>query len=32
VVRLSVLAGTHALQLHDELVAFSPSDPRSPVR
>ena len=32
VVRLSVLAGTHAQQLHDELVAFSPSDPRSPVR
>jgi transposase-like protein len=32
VVRLSVLAGSHALQLHEELVAFSPSDPRSPVR
>jgi transposase-like protein len=27
VVRYSLLAGTHAKQLHDELVAFSPSDP-----
>jgi transposase-like protein len=32
VVRLSVLAGTHAQQLHDELVAFSPTDPRSATR
>jgi transposase-like protein len=27
VVRYSVRAGEHAQQLHDELVAFSPSDP-----
>ncbi len=27
VVRLAVVAGRHAQQLHDELVAFSPSDP-----
>ena len=27
VVRYSLLAGEHARQLHDELVAFSPSDP-----
>ena len=27
VVRYSLLAGRHAQQLHDELVAFSPSDP-----
>ena len=32
VVRFSVLAGAHAQQLHDELVAFSPQDPRGPVR
>jgi transposase-like protein len=32
VVRLSLLAGDHAQQLHDELVAFSPSNPRGPVR
>ena len=32
VVRYSLLAGQHAQQLHDELVAFSPSDPRSAVR
>jgi LacI family transcriptional regulator len=32
VIRYSVLAGEHAQALHDELVAFSPSDPRSPVR
>jgi transposase-like protein len=32
VVRLSVQAGRHAEQLHDELVAFSPSDPRGAVR
>jgi LacI family transcriptional regulator len=29
--RLSRAAGTHARDLHDELVAFSPSDPRGPV-
>jgi LacI family transcriptional regulator len=27
VIRYSVQAGCHAQQLHDELVAFSPSDP-----
>ena len=27
VTRYAVLAGEHARQLHDELVAFSPSDP-----
>jgi LacI family transcriptional regulator len=27
VVRYSLLAGGHARQLHDELVAFSPQDP-----
>jgi transposase-like protein len=32
VVRLAVVAGQHAQQLHDELVAFSPQDPGSPVR
>ena len=32
VIRLAVVAGGHAQQLHDELVAFSPSDPGSPVR
>ena len=32
VVRLAVLAGQHAKDLHDDLVAFSPSDARSPVR
>jgi LacI family transcriptional regulator len=32
VVRYSVLAGEHAQQLHDELVAFSPSAHGSPVR
>ena len=32
VTRLAVVAGPHAQQLHDELVAFSPSDLRSPVR
>jgi len=31
VVRYSLRAGEHAQQLHDELVAFSPSDPRSAV-
>src|SRR5215211_789007 len=32
VVRLAALAGEHARQLHDELVAFSPSDPGGPTR
>ena len=32
VVRYSLLAGQHAGQLHDELVAFSPQDAGSPVR
>jgi LacI family transcriptional regulator len=32
VVRYCLLAGAHAQQLHDELVAFSPSDARGPVR
>ncbi len=32
VVRLAVLAGGHARELHDELVAFSPSNARGPVR
>jgi transposase-like protein len=32
VVRLAKLAGQHAHDAHDELVAFSPSDPRGPVR
>ena len=32
VVRYSRLLGEHAQQLHDELVAFSPSDPRGPAR
>jgi transposase-like protein len=32
VVRYRLLAGQHAQQLHDELVAFSPSDPGSAVR
>jgi hypothetical protein len=32
VVRYSRLAGAHARQLHDELVAFSPEHPRGPVR
>lgn len=32
VVRYSLLAGEHAKHLHDELVAFSPSDARGPVR
>ena len=27
VVRLAVVAGKHAQQVHDEVVAFSPSDP-----
>ena len=32
VVRYCLRAGAHAQQLHDDLVAFSPSDPRGPVR
>jgi transposase-like protein len=32
VIRYSVLAGQHAKELHDELVAFSPADPGGPVR
>jgi transposase-like protein len=32
VIRLAVLAGQHAQQLHDELVAFSPKDPGGAVR
>jgi transposase-like protein len=32
VVRYSVLAGQHAKDLHDELVAFSPADAGGPVR
>jgi hypothetical protein len=32
VVRLAVVAGQHAHNLHDELVAFSPWDPRGPIR
>ncbi len=31
VVRLAKVAGQHARQLHEELVAFSPHHPRSPV-
>jgi transposase-like protein len=32
VVRLATKAGQHARDAQDELVAFSPSDPRGPVR
>jgi transposase-like protein len=32
VVRLAVVAGQHAHQVHDELVALSPPNPGSPVR
>lgn len=32
VVRYSLLAGTHAKAMHDELVAFSPGDARGTVR
>jgi transposase-like protein len=32
VMRLARLAGGQARDIHDELVAFSPRDPRSPVR
>jgi transposase-like protein len=30
--RLALLAGRHAKEAHDELVAFSPRDPRGPAR
>jgi LacI family transcriptional regulator len=30
--RLARMVGQHAHDAHDELVAFSPSDPRGPVR
>jgi hypothetical protein len=30
--RLARIVGRHSRDAHDELVAFSPSDPRSPVR
>ena len=32
VTRLALLAGEHAKGTHDELVGFSPRDPRSPIR
>jgi len=32
VMRYGRLAGDHAKDSHDELVAFSPSDPGGPVR
>jgi transposase-like protein len=32
VTRLALLAGEHAEDTHDELVGFSPRDPRSPAR
>lgn len=32
VVRLALAAGRHAQAVHDERVAFSPQDPRSPAR
>ena len=32
VVRYALQAGSHARQSHDELVAFSPSDPRGSTR
>jgi hypothetical protein len=32
VVRYSLIAGQHAQDLHEELVAFSPSDACGPVR
>jgi transposase-like protein len=31
-VRFAVIAGQHARDVHDEVVAFSPPDPRSTVR
>lgn len=32
VIHYAKLAGRHAQALHEQLVAFSPSDPRSPAR
>jgi transposase-like protein len=32
VMRLARMAGEHAKDIHDELVAFSPRDPRGPAR
>lgn len=32
VTRYLALEGSHSQKLHEELVAFSPSDPRSPAR
>jgi hypothetical protein len=32
VVRLAAMAGRHAREVHEELVAFSPSDPGGPIR
>ena len=32
VTRLATLAGEHAKQAHDELMGFSPRDPRGPIR
>jgi hypothetical protein len=32
VIRLAVMAGQHAKDLHDEVVAFSPEDPGSAAR
>ena len=32
VTRLALLAGEHARGTHDELVGFSPRDPRGPIR
>jgi transposase-like protein len=32
VTRLALLAGKHAKDTHDELVAFSPRDPRGSIR
>ena len=32
VTRLVLLAGQHAKGTHDEVVAFSPGDPRGPIR
>lgn len=32
VTRLALLAGRHAKDTHDEVAAFSPRDPRGPVR
>jgi hypothetical protein len=32
VIRLALVAGQHAQDVHDERVAFSPSDPGGPIR